>query len=202
MVDFTRRRVLQIASGAAASVFAVSAEEAAAAATQAQQARAQTAATGKPYVRKFLTAHEYATVTVLANLIIPKDARSGSASDAGVPEFIDFIVSDQPARQTPMRGGLRWLDAECTKRFNRRFLQGTDAERRQVLDDIAWPARTAPALRQGAAFFTALRDLVATGFFSSRMGVADLGYQGNRPVADWTGAPPEVLNRLGVSYDR
>ncbi|MCC7010254.1 MAG: gluconate 2-dehydrogenase subunit 3 family protein [Acidobacteria bacterium] len=201
MAKLTRRTMLQAVGATAAAAFTWTAEEATAAATQAQQARAQAAATGKPYARKFFTAHEYATVTVLSNLIIPKDARSGSASDAGVPEFIDFIVSDQPARQTAARGGLRWLDAECTARFDRRFTDCTDVQRRQVLDDIAWPRRARPELSQGVAFFTAMRDLVATGFWSSRVGVADIGYQGNRPVAEWTGAPADVLSRLGVAYE-
>jgi len=201
MADLDRRTVLQIVGGTAAAAFTWTAEEASAAAAQAQQARAQAAATGTPYARKFFTAHEYATVVALADMIIPKDARSGSASDAGAPEFIDFIVADQPARQTPLRGGLRWLDAECTKRFDRRFLECADSQRRQVLDDIAWPQQAKPEFTQGAAFFTTMRDLVATGFFSSKLGVADLGYIGNRPVAEWTGAPPEILNRLGVSYE-
>jgi gluconate 2-dehydrogenase gamma chain len=201
MADVNRRTMLQLVGGTAAAAFTWTSEEAAAAATQAQQARAQAASTGKPYARKFFTAHEYATVVALADMIIPKDTKSGSASEAGAPEFIDFIVSAQPARQTAMRGGLRWLDAQCTKRFDRRFLQCTDAQRRLVLDDIAWPARARPEFSQGVAFFTTMRDLVATGFFSSKMGVADLGYQGNRPVGEWTGAPPDVLSKLGVSYD-
>jgi gluconate 2-dehydrogenase gamma chain len=199
MADLHRRTLLQLAGGAAAAAFTWTAEEASLAASQAQQARAQAAASGAPYEPKFFTAGEYATVVALSDIIIPSDASSGSASEAGAPEFIDYIVHDQPARQTAMRGGLRWLDAECQKRFDARFLACTTAQRGQVLDDIAWPARAKPELSQGVAFFTTMRDLVAAGFFSSRMGVADLGYQGNRPVAEWTGAPRDVLNRLGIS---
>jgi hypothetical protein len=152
---------------------------------------------GSPYQPRFFTVTEYATVVALADLIIPRDERSGSASEAGAPEFVDYIVSVQPERQTPMRGGLGWLDAECRRRYDRTFLACLDEERRRVLDDIAYPAKARPEMTHGVRFFTALRDLVATGFWSSRVGVADLGYQGNRPSA-WDGAPAEVLKKLGL----
>src|SRR5215510_7470346 len=111
----TRRTVLKslAAAPAAALAFTWTMEEAAEAAAQAQQARAKAAATKTAYKPRFFNAHEYATIVLLGDLIIPKDARSGSASDAGAPEFIDYIVSVQPARQTAMRGGLQWLDSEC-----------------------------------------------------------------------------------------
>ena len=99
------------------------------------------AAAGRAYVPRFFTAREYATVILLSDLIIPRDARSASASEAGTPEFIDYIVAEQPARQVAMRGGLMWLDAECQRRFDRTFADATDPERRQVLDDIAFPSR-------------------------------------------------------------
>ena len=183
---------------AAAFAFTWTTEEASAAAAQAAQARAQATAAQRPYQPRFFTAAEYATVVLLSNLIIPRDARSGSASDAGAPEFIDVIVAEQPARQTAMRGGLVWLDSECRRRFNHSFVAVTDAERRQVLDDIAWPSKARPELSHGVAFFTTMRDLVAAGFWSSQAGVADLGYIGNRPVMEWTGTPDAVLQRLGI----
>src|SRR5688572_2525515 len=65
--------------------------------------------------KTFFTENEMATITILGNIIIPKDEVSGSASDARVPEFIEFIVKDMPHYQTPMRGGLRWLDMQCFK---------------------------------------------------------------------------------------
>jgi hypothetical protein len=130
-------------------------------------------------------------------MIIPRDGRSGSATESGAHEFVDYIVAEQPERQTPMRGGLVWLDSECRRRFAKRFVDCADAERRQVLDDIAFPARARPEMSHGVRFFTTLRDLVAAGFWSSRMGVDDLGYVGNRPTV-WEGAPREVLDRLGL----
>jgi len=139
-------------------------------------------------------------ITLLGDMIIPKDARSGSASDAGTPAFVDFIVAAQPERQTAMRGGLAWLDSECQKRFDKPFLDSTEAQRKLVLDDIAWPKKAQPSFSHGVQFFNTMRDLVAAGFWSSQIGVADLGYMGNQPTI-WDGAPQEVLVKLGVRYD-
>ena len=135
---------------------------------------------------------------LLVDLIIPKDERSGSATDAAVPEFMDFMMIDQPARQTAMRGGLGWLDRECVSRFDKTFVACAPAERTQVLDDIAWPRRARPALSHGVSFFNGFRDLTASGFWSSRMGVEDLQYMGNTYVAEWKDPPPEVLKKLGL----
>lgn len=160
-------------------------------------------AAGTQFTPKFFTAHEYETVRVLADLIMPRDERSGSATDAGVPEFMDFIMTDGSENQrTAMRGGLAWLDIQCRRRFGKRFVDGTEAERTAVLDEIAWPARATPDLSQGVAFFNSFRDLTASGFFSSRLGVEDLQYRGNTFVLEWTGCPPEALRKLGVSYNR
>jgi gluconate 2-dehydrogenase gamma chain len=200
MSDMHRRDVLQILGATSAAAITWNDADAAQAAQQSQQARRQAAAQKQPYKPKFFTAREYAVVVALADLIMPKDARSGSASDAGAPEFIDHIISLQKERQVAMRGGLAWLDTECRKRFDKAFLECADAERRQVLDDIAFPKQAKPELTHGARFFTAMRDLVATGFWSSKMGVEDLGYTGNVPTP-WNGAPPEVLQKLGVSYE-
>lgn len=156
---------------------------------------------GGGYQPKFFTAHEWETVRVLVDLIIPRDERSGSATDAGVPEFMDFIMVDQPSAQTAMRGGLAWLDAECRRRFEKTFVACTALERTAVLDDIAWPARARPELSHGVAFFNSFRDLTASGFWSSKMGVEDLQYQGNTFVPEWKGCPEDALRKLGVRYD-
>jgi gluconate 2-dehydrogenase gamma chain len=201
MSELKRRQMLQIL-GAAPAVAALNwtDADAAVAAQQSQQARQKAAAAKKAYKPKFFTAHEYATVTVLSDIIIPKDEKSGSASEAGTPEFIDFIVSDQPERQTAMRGGLSWIDTESRKRFDKTFVDCTPAQRLEVVDDIAWPKKAKPGFSHGVRFFSSLRDLVAAGFFSSKMGVADLQYIGNVPNA-WDGAPAAVLQKLGVTYD-
>jgi gluconate 2-dehydrogenase gamma chain len=199
MTEINRRQTLKaLAAVPAAVAFTWTAEEASVAAAQAQQARGQAAAANQPYTPRFFNAHEYATVVALSDMIIPKDARSGSASEAGAPEFIDFLIAEQADRQTAIRGGLSWLDTQCRSRFDKDFVGCSDADRRTVLEDIAWPKRAKSEHSQGVRFFTTMRDLVATGFWTSRIGVADLGYLGNRPVGEWTGAPAEILQKLGL----
>ena len=191
----TRRSLLQLfASAPAAAALSWTDADAATARERVQAAQR----TGKPYTPKFFSAHEWATVGVLVDLIIPKDERSGSATEAGVPEFMDFICLDQPNRQVAMRGGLAWLDHECHQRFDKLFVVCTDVERRAVLDDISWPRRARPEMAAGVTFFASFRDLTASGFWTSRIGIADLGYIGNTYVAKWTGCPPDALKKLGL----
>jgi gluconate 2-dehydrogenase subunit 3-like protein len=159
------------------------------------------AASGAVFAPTFFTAHEYETVRILVDVIIPKDERSGSATDAGVPEYMDFLMSDgSDGQRIAMRGGLAWLDIQARRRFKKAFTECVDQERGAILDAIAWPARAAPDMSQGVAFFNSFRDLTAAGFFSSRMGVEDLRYQGNTVVTEWKGCPPEALSKLGVRY--
>ena len=155
---------------------------------------------GTPYQARQFTAHEWDTVRLLVDLILPKDERSGSATDAGVPEFMDFMLGDDADLQTPVRGGLAWLDHECDDRYAKPFVSCTAAERGALLDDIAWPKKADPALAAGVAFFNRFRDLTAAGFFSSKTGVQDLRYIGNTFVSEWKGCPPEALAKLGVTY--
>ncbi len=201
MKTITRRTALKLlASTPAAAAMAWTPAEAEQAHEHVQESRRIAAARGVPYKPKFFTAHEYATVGVLVDLIIPKDDRSGSATDAGVPEFMDFMMIDDPKRQTAMRGGLALVDHACAERFDKSFLECADAERRQLLDDIAFPARAPEALSQAVTFFSSFRDLTASGFWTTKMGIADLQYQGNRFVGEWNGCPPEALAKLNVGY--
>ena len=154
---------------------------------------------GGEYEPKFFTPHEWETVRMLVDIVIPRDERSGSATDAGVPEFMDFVMTDRPEGQTAMRGGLAWLDTECRRRFGKPFVAGAEAERTQVLDDIALPDRAKPEFSHGAAFFARFRDLTASGFWSSKMGVEDLQYMGNQFVTEWKGCPSEAIRKLGLS---
>lgn len=199
MSEINRRSLLQLIAAAPLTAgFTWTDEQAADAHQHAQAARA--AATPKtPFKPKFFTAHEFATAGLLANMILPKDERSGSATEAGVLEFMDFMMHDEPTRQTAMRGGLAWIDLECETRFSKRFVDCTVAERSALLDDISWPQKAKPEFSQGVAFFNTFRDLTAGGFWSSKMGVADLQYMGNTFVAEWTGCPDDVLNKLGVT---
>src|SRR5829696_5028756 len=167
MSALNRRAMLRILGSApAAAGFAWTDAEAREAHHQAQAARQTRQSAAKPsaFKPKFFTAHEYATVRVLVDLIIPKDERSGSATDAGVPEFMDFMMVDQPARQTATRGGLAWIDRECLQRHDKTFLACSASERTAVLDDISWPQKARPEMSHGVAFFTSFRDLTASGF--------------------------------------
>lgn len=176
------------------------------------------AARGGTYEPAFFNAHEWETVRILVDLILPADERSGSATDAGVPEFMDFMMNDPAAgerekedRQTAMRGGLAWIDAECRRRFGRDFAGCGEAQRLELLDDIAYSTGdedgedvdrgprdlTVAPPRHGPAFFNSFRDLTASGFWSSEMGVRDLDYRGNL-ATEWSGPPPEVLRKLGL----
>lgn len=149
---------------------------------------------------KFFTPAELQTVTVLGDIIVPADAKSGSASQAGVPAFIEFMMKDQPRNQTPMRGGLRWLNNKCVSRYGKPFVQCTKTQQIEMVEQIAYPEKVTPDMAQGAAFFTLLRNFTLTGFFTSKMGIADIGYVGNVPN-NWEGVPADVLRQYGLSYD-
>jgi hypothetical protein len=149
--------------------------------------------------KPFFTPHEMATVTILADIIIPRDEISGSASDARVPEFIDFMMKDRPENQVPMRGGLRWLDVTCLKQFNKSFVDCTEQERLAIVDQIAYPKKAKPEMAQGVAFFNLMRNLTASGFYTSPIGVKDIGYTGNTPNK-WNGVPDDVLKQYGLAY--
>lgn len=146
---------------------------------------------------KFFDVHEMATIAVLVDIIIPKDERSGSATDAKVPEFIEFIVKDEPEHQLPMRGGLRWLDVKCLGKYNNEFKSCTAAQQIEIVTAMAYPSIATPDVQSGVAFFNKLRDLTAIGFFTSKMGIDDLGYKGNTPN-QWKGVPPEILKQYGL----
>jgi gluconate 2-dehydrogenase gamma chain len=149
---------------------------------------------------KFFDDHEMKTITILVDIIIPKDEISGSATDAKVPAFIEFIVKDMPRHQLPMRGGLKWLDLQCLKSFEKTFADCTGEQQIKMVDEIAWPEKAKPEMLQGVAFFNLMRDLTATGFYTSQIGIKDLGYVGNSPNR-WDGVPQDVLNQYGVKYD-
>ncbi|MBD2754423.1 gluconate 2-dehydrogenase subunit 3 family protein [Spirosoma validum] len=154
----------------------------------------------KLMAEKFFTPHELQTVTVLSDIIIPADAKSGSASQAGVPAFIEFMMKDQPRNQTPMRGGIRWLDNTCVKRYGKAFVLCTKAQQIDMVEQIAYPGKAKPDMTQGASFFSFMRNLTATGFFTSQMGIKDLGYVGNVPN-QWDGVPDDVLKQYGLAYE-
>ena len=159
----------------------------------------ETAAYNKVIAEKFLTEHELATIAILCDIIIPRDSVSGSATDAKVPDFIEFIVKDKPEFQTPMRGGLRWLDLHSVKTYNKSFRDCSQQEQISIVDEIAYPAKAKPEVTQGVSFFNLMRNLTATGFYTSEIGLKDVGYMGNQPN-QWNGVPDDVLKQYGLSY--
>ncbi len=147
----------------------------------------------------FFTPHEMKTITILGDIIIPKDDVSGSASEAGVPDFIEFIVKDKPEHQVPMRGGLRWLDMQCLNRYKNAFAECDTRQQMEMVDEIAWPKKAKPDMKQGVQFFNLIRNLTATGFYTSEIGGKDVGYIGNTPN-QWNGVPDDVLKQYNLAY--
>lgn len=148
----------------------------------------------------FFTEHEIETISVLCDLILPATATAGSATDAGVPEFIEFIVKDITKHQLPVRGGIMWIDHRAGELFNKNFVSCSIAQQKQILDEIAYPENVAPGIEQGVRFFTLMRNLVLTGYYTTRMGIDDLGYKGNTPNL-WDGVPDDILKKHGLAYD-
>ncbi|MGN8058118.1 gluconate 2-dehydrogenase subunit 3 family protein [Pedobacter sp. 22163] len=145
----------------------------------------------------FFTKHEMATITVLADIIIPKDDVSGSASDAKVPEFIEFIVKDIPEHKVPMRGGLKWLDVYSFNKFQKSFIEASEDQQISIVDEIAYPKKARPEMQAGVTFFNRMRNLTASGFYTTEIGVKDIGYVGNAPN-QWAGVPADVLKQYGM----
>lgn len=192
-----RRDAVRLLGAASLAVFGIAAPDVARAADYAYNAVRQ----GEPvYKPIFFTKAEWPMVRVLGDLVIPKDATSGSASDAAVPEFMDFIMNEYKGNQKWMRDGLAWMNAESTKRFKKGFTAVSEAQQKQILDDIAFPKKAKPEYKAGVDFFTKFRDLTASGFWTSRMGVKDIGYMGNITMSEWVGCPEPQLKKIGVSY--
>jgi gluconate 2-dehydrogenase gamma chain len=154
----------------------------------------------KVLAETFFTAEEYKTVSVLSDIIIPKDETSESATEAGVPDFIEFMMKDQPNQQLPMRGGLQWLNNQCQSRYQKPFSECSNIEQIAIVDLIAYPEKASPEMKPGVKFFNLMRNLVATGFYTSQIGVKDIGYKGNVPN-EWDGVPDEVMKKHGVSLE-
>jgi hypothetical protein len=187
MAEITRRDLFQIAGAAALAQL---------------PAAAQSHQTAAPYQRKIFDEHQWHTVRVLSDLIIPADERSGSAIQAGVPEFIDDWLNFRKQEDgnddlaAEILGGLAWLDRESMRLNQKLFADAAPDQQTRILDRIAWPERAAVDDRHAVVFFNKFRDLVACGFFSSKMGVADLPYLGNQAVEDWKGCDPAVWARI------
>jgi hypothetical protein len=188
-MEVTRRNLIQILGAAAPAAAAAQTH------THPAPAPAKTAA----YIRKVFDDHQWETVQVLCDLVLPADERSVSATAAGVAEFIDDwldfrrLEDGTDALAAQIQGGLSWLDSESRRLFQKDFADASEAQQKQILDRVAWPETAKPEDRRWVAFFTRFRDLTVSGFFSSKVGVADLPYLGNRAVAEWKGCDPKVM---------
>jgi gluconate 2-dehydrogenase gamma chain len=198
--DVSRRQAIKQLAAVPVAALALTTEDTERLSLAARDVLARLAERGEQFRPKFFTPAEWRTVRVLSQLTIPRDERAGGAIEAGVPEFMDFVMSEFTPNQRWMRDGLAWLDGESQKRHTKTFADLATGEQTAILDDIAWPAKARPEMQAGVEFFNRFRDMTASGFFSSRMGVRDLQYMGNRPVAQWNGCPPAALRKLGVEY--
>jgi gluconate 2-dehydrogenase gamma chain len=152
------------------------------------------------YAAQFFTPEEMKSITLLSDIIVPVDDVSGGASQAGVPAFIEFIAKDMTIHQLPLRGGLKWLDNQCTKRYQKIFSECSPKQQLEIVDLIAYPDKATVDMKPGVKFFTHMRNLVLTGFYTSKIGIKDIGYKGNTPN-EWDGVPDEVLKKHGLAYD-
>lgn len=149
---------------------------------------------------RFFTDAEMALVAILVDIVIPKDAVSGSASEAKVPEYIEFMMKDQPDSQTAFRGGLMWLNLQAIERFSKTFAEISESQRLELIEEIAWPDKAAPGSEPGVRFFNLLRNMTVSGFYTTEMGFKDIGYVGNTPNV-WDGVSQEVMDQYGLALD-
>jgi gluconate 2-dehydrogenase gamma chain len=190
--SISRRDILRtLAVGAAGSVLQVIPAEAAEYVHQMVH-KEKSAAPAGAYTPKYFSAPQYATLIFLCDTIIPKDEKSGGAVEAGAPEFIDLLTSENEDYQAKLGGGLFWLDNFCTDRYAKLFMECAPEQKKEVLDLIAFRknAKQDHTLSQGVSFFAFLRRLTCDGFYTSKIGIADLGYLGNTALREFPGCPP------------
>ena len=188
----TRRDVLRtLAAGAVGgSVLQVIPAKAAEYAHQMVRKEKAAAPAGK-YTPKFFDAHQYETLRSLCDTILPKDEKSAGALEAGAPEFIDLLTSENDEFQVKLGGGLLWLDSRCADDYGKTYLECTAEQRKEILDLLAYRknAKKDASLSQGVAFFALLRNMTCDGFYTSKIGIEDLQYIGNTSRSEWPGCP-------------
>ena len=153
----------------------------------------------KLMAEQFFTQHEMATIAAISDIIIPKDDVSGSATDAKVPDFIEFMVKEKPEFQVPLRGGIRGVDLYMMKKYQKSFKDASKEQQIELVDQIAYPDKATDAMKAGVSFFSLMRNLTASGFYTTAIGFKDVGYIGNAPN-NWNGVPDDVLKQYGLSY--
>lgn len=145
--------------------------------------------------------HELLTIAVLCDIILPSDHPNGGALDAGLPDFVEFMVKDRNRYKLPIRGGIAWLDTRALELYEANFVNIDEAQRLEICDSIAFPDNEEAELQPGISFFSLMRNLTLTGYYTTQLGFSDLGYVGNTPNV-WDGVPDSVLAKHGKSYDK
>lgn len=153
------------------------------------------------FAQTYFREHELITIAVLCDIILPSDHPNGGALDAGLPDFVEFMVKDRARYQLPIRGGIAWLDSRALDLYGANFINIGESDRLAICDSIAYPDETEPELQPGISFFGLMRNLTMTGYYTTELGFKDLGYVGNTPNV-WDGVPDSVLKKHGKSYDQ
>jgi gluconate 2-dehydrogenase gamma chain len=184
--DALRTLTLGVAGGSVLQVIPLEAADLAH-----QMVHQEKAAAAGKYVPKYFTPRQYETLLSLCNMILPKDEKSGGALEAGAPEFIDLLTSENEEYQLALGGGLMWLDTHCIDQYGKVFMECTPEQHQETLDLIAFRrnAKKDPALSQGVAFFAFLRKMTCDGYYTSKIGIEDLKYIGNVTRGEWPGCP-------------
>jgi len=156
----------------------------------------------KLFAEKFFTNQELFTLDKICNLILPPN-EFGSIRDAEVVQLIEFMAKDIPTYKEPLRNGLIWIDNESKKRFNNLFVDCEIAEQENIFDEIAYydPNKSISDYSEPVQWFNLVRNLTMTGYFTSEVGINELGYKGNIPNI-WDGVPQDVLDQYGLEYDK
>ena len=152
------------------------------------------------FAETYFREHELVTIAVLCDIILPNNHPNGGALDAGLPDFVEFMVKDREQYKLPVRGGIAWLDSYSIENFGPDFINISEAQRLSICNEIAYPDNHAPELQAGISFFSLMRNLTLTGYYTTELGFRDLDYMGNTPNV-WDGVPEAVLRRHGKSYD-
>jgi hypothetical protein len=156
----------------------------------------------KLFAEKFFTNQELFTLDKICNLILPPN-EFGSIRDAEVVQLIEFMAKDIPTYKEPLRNGLIWIDNESKKRFNNLFVDCEIAQQENIFDEIAYydPNKSISDYSEPVQWFNLVRNLTMTGYFTSEVGINELGYKGNIPNI-WDGVPQDVLDQYGLEYDK
>jgi hypothetical protein len=153
------------------------------------------------FAKDYFREHELVTIAVLCDIILPSDHPNGGALDAGLPEFVEFMAKDRENFKLPIRGGISWLDSFAIEQHGANFINITEQQRLGICDSIAYPDVEDEDLQSGISFFSLMRNLTLTGYYTTELGFRDLGYQGNTPNV-WDGVPPSVLERHNIDYEQ